>query len=131
MPFARIRWGRRAVGLWPHCSPSSCRLVMYLTMTGETHFNEPFLEEVRLTDDHRIGAGNAGWALAKLTLANERLNLARGGVCWGKGPTAADLFNLIRENGRIADPVLIQRAAQLYIEAQILETLDTRIVATL
>jgi hypothetical protein len=52
-------------------------------------------------------------------------------VCWGKGPTAADLFDLIRDNGRIADPVLVQRAAELYIEAQILETLDTRIVAAL
>ena len=100
-------------------------------MTGETHFNETFLEGVRLTHDHRIGAENAGWALAKLTLANERLNLTRGGVCWGKGPTAAELFDLIRERGRIADPVLVQRASQLYIEAQILETLDTRIVAAL
>jgi alkylation response protein AidB-like acyl-CoA dehydrogenase len=100
-------------------------------MTGETHFNETFLEGVRLPLDHRIGAENAGWTLAKITLANERLNLTRGGVCWGMGPTAADLFDLIRESGGITDPVLVQRAAQLYIEAQIVETLDTRMVAAL
>ncbi|HSY16103.1 MAG TPA: acyl-CoA dehydrogenase family protein [Jatrophihabitantaceae bacterium] len=100
-------------------------------MTGETHFNETFLEDVRLPLDHRIGAENAGWALAKITLANERLNLTRGGVCWGIGPTAADLFDLIRERGGIADPLMIQRAAELYIESQIVETLDTRMVAAL
>jgi alkylation response protein AidB-like acyl-CoA dehydrogenase len=100
-------------------------------MTGESHFNEVFFDGVRLPADNRIGEENEGWKLARLTLANERLNLTRGGVCWGLGHTADEFFDLIRAQGGISDPLLRQRAAALYAEKEILETLDQRILASI
>ena len=62
-------------------------------MTGETHFNEVFLDDVRLPSDCRIGAEGDGWRLTRLTLANERLQINRGGLCWGMGPDWSDFWS--------------------------------------
>ena len=86
-------------------------------MTGGTHFTEVFLTDVRVPVDHRIGPEHGGWALAKVTLANERVSLSEGGVIWGMGPRTDDLFDLVRAGGGIADPVLRQRAAAVRTHA--------------
>ena len=41
-------------------------------ITGEAEFNEVFLNEVRIPDAMRLGEEGEGWALANLTLSNER-----------------------------------------------------------
>jgi len=41
-------------------------------MTGESHFNEIFLDNVRIPRENLIGAENNGWAVAMSTLASER-----------------------------------------------------------
>jgi 3-oxochol-4-en-24-oyl-CoA dehydrogenase len=70
-----------------------------LDMTGDHAFNEVFLDEVRLTSDELLGDVNEGWRLAKVTLGNERVSLSGEGVLWGRGPTANDLVNLVRDEG--------------------------------
>jgi len=55
-------------------------------MTGQAHFNEVFLTDVRIPVDCRIGAEGDGWRLAKVTLGNERVSLSEGGVCWTTRP---------------------------------------------
>lgn len=45
-------------------------------MTGEAMFNEVFLEKVFVPDDCVVGEVNGGWALARTTLANERVAMA-------------------------------------------------------
>jgi len=67
-------------------------------MTGDHAFNEVFLDEVRLPADHLIGTVNDGWRLAKVTLGNERVSLSGEGALWGRGPTASDLVDLVREH---------------------------------
>ena len=67
-----------------------------IDITGDHAFNEVFLDEVRLPADHLIGDVNDGWRLAKVTLGNERVSLSGEGVLWGRGPTAADLVELVR-----------------------------------
>src|SRR3954470_24739223 len=83
-------------------------------MTGLHTFNEVFFDEVRIPASSLVGEENRGWALAKVTLSNERVSLSTGGVLWGNGPTAFDLFDLVRKAGGVEDPVLRQRLAAIY-----------------
>ena len=96
-------------------------------MTGQAHFNEVFLTDVRVPVDCRIGVEGDGWRLAKVTLGNERVSLSEGGVCWGMGPTSTDAFELLRAEG-VPDTVRRQEAARLRSQAQVLELLDGRVV---
>ena len=42
-------------------------------ITGDTEFNEVFLNDVQVADEHRIGEVDAGWGVAMGTLMNERV----------------------------------------------------------
>nr|WP_291839572.1 acyl-CoA dehydrogenase family protein [Candidatus Microthrix sp.] len=67
-----------------------------IEMTGGNHFNETFLNEVRIPVENRIGAEGDGWRLATVTLGNERVALSEGGVLWGMGPTFGECMDEIR-----------------------------------
>ncbi len=45
-------------------------------LTGESMFNEVFLDDVFVPDDCVVGEVNGGWRLARTTLANERVAMA-------------------------------------------------------
>jgi alkylation response protein AidB-like acyl-CoA dehydrogenase len=98
-------------------------------MTGAHNFNEVFLDEVRIGVANRVGDENAGWALAKVTLSNERVSLSGEGALWGRGPTAHDLLDLVRGAGGCSDPVLRQRLARLYSHAETLRSIRLRALA--
>ncbi len=97
-------------------------------MTGVHLFNEVFLDDVRIPAENRVGDENQGWALAKVTLGNERVSLSGEGALWGRGPTAEDLLELARKAGGVSDPQLRQRLAQLHIEAEVLRLIRLRTV---
>ena len=94
--------------------------------TGHAEFNEVFFTDVRLPASMMVGEENRGWGLAKVTLANERVSLSDGGVLWGGGPTAFDVLDLIRREGGLTDPTMRQRAAAMYIEAELLRLIRLR-----
>ena len=98
-------------------------------MTGDHAFNEVFLDEVRLPADHLVGEVNGGWALAKVTLGNERVSLSGEGALWGQGPTAGDLVDAVRRTGGVDDAVLRQRLAQLWVEGEVLRLIRLRTVS--
>jgi alkylation response protein AidB-like acyl-CoA dehydrogenase len=98
-------------------------------MTGDHAFNEVFLDEVRLPAQNLVGEVNGGWALAKVTLGNERVSLSGEGALWGQGPTVGDLLDIVRRGGPVRDAGLRQRLARLFIEGEVLRLIRLRTVS--
>ncbi len=98
-------------------------------MTGTHTFNEVFLDEVRLPAGCLVGERGQGWALAKVTLGNERVSLSGAGALWGMGPTAEDLVAEVRAGGGTDDPSVRQRLARLWAEGEVLRLLRLRTVS--
>ena len=93
-------------------------------ITGESEFNELFLEEARIPDENIVGGEGNGWGVAITTLMHERATLAFGLQVAVK-IALGELFEVAREtrsNGGSAaeDPLIRDRLAQLYIESEVL-----------
>src|SRR5438270_1789730 len=88
-------------------------------ITGEAEFNEIFMEEARIPDENVVGGVGNGWGVAITTLMHERAGLGFGSAIALK-IALGELMELIRERGLDDDPVIRQRVAQLYIEAEAL-----------
>jgi 3-oxochol-4-en-24-oyl-CoA dehydrogenase len=95
-------------------------------MTGEHAFNEVFFEGVRLPAENLVGELNNGWALAKITLGNERVSLSGEGALWGRGPTVGDLVDLVRRFGGMRAAVLRDRLVRVWAEGEILRLIRLR-----
>jgi alkylation response protein AidB-like acyl-CoA dehydrogenase len=95
-------------------------------MTKDLGFCEVFFTDVRIPADLLVGAENQGWALAKLTLGNERTSLSTGGVLWGQGPMTSDLVERLRG---LDDPLMRDRLVRLYMEGEVLRMLSLRQVS--
>ncbi|MGY6499403.1 MAG: acyl-CoA dehydrogenase family protein [Acidimicrobiales bacterium] len=100
-----------------------------IEMTGGHTFNEVFFTDVRLPGDALIGDEHGGWALAKVTLGNERVSLSSGGALWGRGPDAGDLLDIVRASGGVTDRVLRQRLARLHVESELLRLIRLRTIS--
>ncbi len=77
-------------------------------ITGHSHFNEVFFDEVFVPDDDVVGPVDQGWTVARNTLGNERVSIgggAEGGMAGGPDllqlidKFAADDAGAIREVG--------------------------------
>jgi alkylation response protein AidB-like acyl-CoA dehydrogenase len=96
-------------------------------MTGGSHFNEVFLNEVRVPDESRLGSEGGGWKVAMTTLMNERIHI--GGIeGWLQFD---DLAAHARENRQRLDPVLRDELARLYTWVKTLELLNARVITKL
>ena len=112
-------------------------------ITGESHFNEVFLDGARIPGDHLVGGLNEGWRVLQTALAYERSvmgDVARGPrsaepkpaagdepdarraavdepkPAASSGPQGAevDLWALARDVGRADDPVIRQAIARVH-----------------
>ena len=84
-------------------------------MTGESNFNEVFLTDVRVHDDHRVGDVNAGFGVILTTLGNERsIATRRSSIGHGVGPFGR-IAGVVRAYGDPTDPSTRQRLAQVYV----------------
>jgi len=84
-------------------------------MTGSEHFNEVFLDEVRIPHANVVGEPNDGWAATLTTLSNERGLIAGG----NKSSDVVALIELAKARGRGDDPVLRQMLIDCWIRQQI------------
>jgi alkylation response protein AidB-like acyl-CoA dehydrogenase len=48
-------------------------------LTGHSHFNEVFFDDVFVPDEDVVGPVNQGWTVARATLGNERVSIGGGG----------------------------------------------------
>jgi alkylation response protein AidB-like acyl-CoA dehydrogenase len=88
-------------------------------LTGEPEFNELFMEDAYIPDENVVGGVGNGWGVAITTLMHERAGLAFGLQVQLK-IALGEVIDLIRAQGLEGDPIVRQRLAQLYIEAEAL-----------
>jgi len=89
---------------------------------GTIHFNEVFLDEVRVPVADTIGPVGSGWGVALTMLTNERASIGGGSMY-----SVDQLVQLARESGRLGDPLIRQRLADMYIRDEILRFLGYRV----
>jgi len=100
-------------------------------MTGDSEFNEVFLDDVEVPVENVIGPENEGWRVANTTLANER----GGGFIWRQQVRQEEAVDLLWKTcagaGLLDDPLVRQRLASAWIEAEIFRLHNARTLARL
>ena len=91
-------------------------------ITGDAHFNEVFLTDVRVPVANVVGEIDAGWGPILTTLANERSAIGGGG-----GNPFDDLTRLFQGGGRRQDAVARQEMAEAYTRLQLIKYLGYRV----
>lgn len=94
-------------------------------IAGGLHFNEVFLEGVRLGDEHVIGAVNQGWAVSQGTLGGERSGYMGGS---GGGRRRRQVIAAARASGVADDPVVRDRMMRVVAAERVLEWVRDRYV---
>jgi alkylation response protein AidB-like acyl-CoA dehydrogenase len=100
-------------------------------MTGESHFNEVWLDDVRVPSGALVGQENSGWKALTAMLTHERLALGAGtGAGGGSGgwsrPASERLIALARRRGLSADHAVRQQLARLYVGERVLAHLGQK-----
>lgn len=84
-------------------------------ITGDSHFNEVFLESVEVPTENIVGNEGDGWKVMQTALAVERLVMGEGAGERRQGSSKSNVVSLIdvaRETGKIDDPIARQEIAQ-------------------
>jgi alkylation response protein AidB-like acyl-CoA dehydrogenase len=92
-------------------------------MTGDSLFNEVFIDDVFVPDDLVVGEVNGGWKVARTTLANERVSLSQS---WTFGCGAADLLEVVAGLEEGPDAALLEQAGRLVSEGHAIDLLGVR-----
>jgi len=100
-------------------------------MSGASHFNAVFFNDVRIPDSQRLGPIDGGWKVAMSLLMGERYALTDD-----FGPSFKELFSLARQlrigdRSAVEDPAVQERLAEFYVKAQGLRYTRYRIMTSL
>ncbi|MCP5033746.1 MAG: dehydrogenase [Actinomycetia bacterium] len=104
-------------------------------MTGQSEFNEVFLDEARLPKDWVVGDINGGWRTAVALLAHERVQTGVASMSGsshqrskaGRVPIpVAQLIELATAKHRLDDPMVRQELARLHSGEQIVGYMKAR-----
>jgi alkylation response protein AidB-like acyl-CoA dehydrogenase len=89
-----------------------------IQMTGARHFNQVFLEDVRVPSEYLVGQKNQGWQVALTTLAYERSN-GQERIMMGRVQELARLAMRLSRNGHSLwdESVVQQKIGQFATEA--------------
>jgi alkylation response protein AidB-like acyl-CoA dehydrogenase len=86
-------------------------------ITGDAHFNEVYLTDVRIADDLRVGGVGEGWRVALTTLMNERVTIGGNVQPRDSGDIGIALSVWRRKGGTASQR---DEVARLWIEAEVL-----------
>jgi alkylation response protein AidB-like acyl-CoA dehydrogenase len=88
-------------------------------MTGESEFNELFIDGARIPDENLLGGVGNGWKVALTTLMNERSGL--GFFLQIRLRQLLDrLIEAAAARGLLDDPVVADRLGELHLKAEVL-----------
>ena len=87
-------------------------------ISGSSHFNEVYFNDVRVPDAQRLGAVGGGWKVSITTLMNERLAVGQS-----PGPDAPDILRLVKTltiDGQPAldDAAVRDKLAHWFVQAE-------------
>jgi alkylation response protein AidB-like acyl-CoA dehydrogenase len=88
-------------------------------VTGEVHFNEVFLTDVRIGDEDRIGEINDGWRTLNTSLMNERAYVGDSNEGGENVLMPETLIDTLREVGGLEDPFVRQGLADLLVRFKV------------
>jgi alkylation response protein AidB-like acyl-CoA dehydrogenase len=100
-------------------------------ITGEAEFNEVFLDEVFVPEDHLVGGRNQGWAVANTTLAHERGTAFPFKEQVVHEVYLDELYALAAERGLLDDPEASDALAQAFVELRVLRLHNWRTLSRL
>ncbi len=89
-------------------------------ITGAEHFNEVFLDDVRIPDQHRLGQVGGGWPIALTTLTSERSLMGDEHNGLMNDPVRR-LFALAETTGALEDPAVQELLAEAWEREQIVK----------
>ena len=92
-------------------------------ITGMALFNEVFLDDVFIPDEHVVGAVDGGWDVARTTLAGERVALSQKMDAYA---TDRDLLAFASE--RELSPVARYQLGELIAESRAVDLLGSRVI---
>jgi len=92
-------------------------------ITGHSHFNEVFFDQVFVPDEDVVGAVDQGWAVARSTLGNERVSI--GGGSEGGMPGGPDLIALL-EKFAPSDPGVTREVGAALAETESIALMNLR-----
>ncbi len=100
-------------------------------MTGDSEFDEVFLDDVEVPVENLIGPENEGWRVAATTLANER----GAAFIWREQvlleAAIAQLWDQCARDEQLDDPVVRQGLARSWIDVEIFRLHNERTLAGL
>jgi alkylation response protein AidB-like acyl-CoA dehydrogenase len=96
-------------------------------MSGGSHFNEVFLDEVRIPDAQRVGEVGAGWAVARTTLLNERMALGGAEGFFH----LEELLEHARRHPERLDALARDELGRILVWSRTLELLNARVITKL
>jgi alkylation response protein AidB-like acyl-CoA dehydrogenase len=100
-------------------------------LTGDAEFNEVFLDDVFVPDDHLVGALNNGWAVANTTLAHERGTAFPFKEQVVHEVYLDELWQLAAERALLDDEEITDALSQSFVELRVLRLLNWRTLSRL
>ncbi len=97
-------------------------------MSGAAHFNEVFLTDVWVPDDHVLGKVDGGWEVALTSLASERSSVGGRQGHAGSGGVNR-VLQLAKWLGRESDPSIQKAISDLYVHMRVAALTNSRIKA--